>query len=140
MGIHRDDVPERVTNNQKKERNTVDTIATIILHNAESPFDVLTDLGYTVTDEDTELFWIRDEAYDYIDQLIKDDPDLDPDPDRVPNWALDLLEEALEESPPTIENVISTNPRTTRLYDIAGYAVLIDSETLYVETIGRMET
>ena len=114
----------------------MDTIATMILHNAESPFDVLTDLGYTVTDEDTELFWIRDEAYDYIDQLIKDDPD----PDRVPNWALDLLEEALEESPPTIENVISINPRTTRLYDIAGYAVLIDSETLHVVTIGRMDT
>ena len=108
------------------------TIATIILHNAESPFDVLTDLGYNVTDEDTELFWIRDEAYDYIDQLIHDD--------RVPDWALDLLEEALEASPPTIENVISTNPRTTRLYDIAGYAVLIDSETLHVVTIGRMDT
>ena len=72
------------------------------MDNVESPFDVLTDLGYTVTDEDTELFWIRDEAYDYIDQLIHDD--------RVPDWALELL----EVSPPTIETTISTNPRTSR--------------------------
>ena len=113
----------------------MDTIATMILHNVESPYDVLTDLGYTVTDEDTELFGIRDEAYDYIDQLIQDDPD----PDRVPVWALELLEEVLEASPPTIETTISTNPRTTRLYDVAGYAVLIDSETLHVETIGHMD-
>ena len=111
----------------------MDTIATMILHNVESPFDVLTDLGYTVTDEDTELFWIRDEAYDYSDQLILDDPD------RVPDWALELLEEVLEANPPTIETTISTNPRTTRLYDIAGYAVLIDSETLNVVTIGHMD-
>ena len=114
----------------------MDTIATIILDNVESPFDVLTDLGYTVTDEDTELFWIREEAYDHIDQLIQDDPDTD----RVPDWALELLEEVLETSPPTIETTISISPRTTRLYDIAGYAVLIDSETLHVVTIGRMDT
>ena len=113
----------------------MDTIATMILHNVESPFDVLTDLGYTVTDEDTELFWIRDEAYDYIDQLIHDS-----DSDRVPDWALELLEEALEASPPTIETTISTNPRTTHLYNIAGHAVLIDSETLNVVTIGQMDT
>lgn len=114
----------------------METIATIILDNIESPFDVLTDLGYTVTDEDTELFWIREEAYDYIDQLIKDDPDSD----RVPDWALDLLEEVFRVSPPTVETTISTDPSTTRLYDIAGYAVLIDSETLHVVTIGDMDT
>lgn len=114
----------------------MDTIATIILDNVESPFDVLTDLDYTVTDEDTELFWIREEAYDYIDQLIHDDTVTD----RVPDWALELLEEVLETSPPTIETTISINPRTTRLYDIAGYAVLIDSETLHVVTIGHMDT
>ena len=113
----------------------MDTVATIILDNVESPFDVLTDLGYTVTEEDTEQFWIREEAYDYIDQKIQDDSDSD----RVPEWALRLLDEAFATNPPTIETDISVNPETTRLYDIVGYAVLIDSETLYAVTIGHMD-